>query len=598
MLFWIYLLFNTCRGLQNLVLFPSFSLPVVNFEDLASLDSSVSLLTSNNLLTIGALQIKGIPNFAAAKKIALNNVAECMRREDNIFQRIMNDGSIRRTIDGKSTQGIAESMSSNCGDPAKMLRALVDLATKQLFLVLDTQSNSKSLLSPYKSFSDLMMKGDHLEHIHSYYGSNMPDKLDNPTIELHTDAGLLIAMTTGFYTNIETEKSNGLYIKMPSGSIAHVNADDDALIIMVGSGGSMLLEPVLGGPLHAVPHMLQLRMPQGAARSWYGKMFLPPSNAIMSSKNNMTFKNYREKENQYLHRKLSSHSESTHSYHDDEASNFIPLACEGVSVLTTNTLCMVNGNPGVFCWSSCQDVSALPCGQQALCIDTVTGNEVDGEKMCTSSAGMKYCELQCPTVPPPAYNGSSEGFCIGAGVTMFMDGFHSMQETTTPLCVNILFVDWTLDNKEKFAAGCVGVFSLGILIQFLTSIRVKITTDYLKSRKSYLLVPIMILYFAQVMLSYYAMLIAMSYSYELFFMVVAGLTVGYACFNLFHSTPPASTDPCCPDEIEEKKTKKIAPMASRPYQSLNEQLLKGGSSEEEEQMVSCCGPNLDDAHEP
>ena len=45
-------------------------------------------------------------------------------------------------------------------------------------------------------------------------------------------------------------------------------------------------------------------------------------------------------------------------------------------------------------------------------------------------------------------------------------------------------------------------------------------------------------------LAYLLMLAAMTYSAELFCMVVLGLTAGYALFGL-DSLPPASTEACC-----------------------------------------------------
>ena len=43
------------------------------------------------------------------------------------------------------------------------------------------------------------------------------------------------------------------------------------------------------------------------------------------------------------------------------------------------------------------------------------------------------------------------------------------------------------------------------------------------------------------------MLVAMTYSSELFFMVVLGLSLGYGVF-LVEKHAPVSTDPCCADD--------------------------------------------------
>ena len=56
-----------------------------------------------------------------------------------------------------------------------------------------------------------------------------------------------------------------------------------------------------------------------------------------------------------------------------------------------------------------------------------------------------------------------------------------------------------------------------------------------------------LLYGAQVTTGYLMMLIAMTYSAEIFTMVVLGLTTGYAIFNL-ELPIPKNTDPCCAEE--------------------------------------------------
>ena len=51
---------------------------------------------------------------------------------------------------------------------------------------------------------------------------------------------------------------NGLYIKDTNGVSAHVIVPDSSLIVMIGEGGSRMLSPLLGHPLRAVPHKLNL----------------------------------------------------------------------------------------------------------------------------------------------------------------------------------------------------------------------------------------------------------------------------------------------------------------------------------------------------
>ena len=81
-------------------------------------------------------------------------------------------------------------------------------------------------MSPYMTYSDVYHYGSHLEHIHAYYYSSDTTTNNNnnnepiPTIDMHTDNGLMIAMTTGYYNNNEhVNEKSGLYIELSSGYI-------------------------------------------------------------------------------------------------------------------------------------------------------------------------------------------------------------------------------------------------------------------------------------------------------------------------------------------------------------------------------------------
>jgi hypothetical protein len=202
-----------------------------------------------------------------------------------------------------------------------------------------------------------------------------------------------------------------------------------------------------------------------------------------------------------------------------------------------------------------------------MCVDTVTGDEVDGNIMCPSSAGMKACELQCPHSDSSGSTGTTgsymlNDFCLGPGISMAMNGFETTSKSTAAEteCVIFLFPTWVLDSSVKFAFACIGTFLTGVLIHALSKLRADIIKIPLFSTTSF---PIkrgllVIVYGLQITLSYLIMLVAMTYNTELFIMVVLGLTCGYALFSPdFHVNsnnakymviPSASSDPCCPQE--------------------------------------------------
>ena len=192
-------------------------------------------------------------------------------------------------------------------------------------------------------------------------------------------------------------------------------------------------------------------------------------------------------------------------------------------------------------------MSALPCGQDAVCVDTNTGEVIEDGKNVHCTDGGVHCELQC--VSSDTNTTSYSDYCYGYGTTMSMNGFFSIvqdSQGSTP-CVNLLFEEWTLDNEGKFAAGCLGVFFLGILIQYLTVLRAS-TRKILNPMHRRL--GRVLAFGTQVVLSYFLMLVAMTYSVELFCMVVAGLTTGYALFHSSDERDPTEipADACCPEE--------------------------------------------------
>lgn len=567
---------------------PIFSFPKVRFGDLLMSDKSSSLLVVHTLTTLGGIEIFDIPNFGEARADGLENLAKCLTDDSKSPMMMMSDGSRRLTTAGSAN----EKMSGECGVVASRLRSIVDGAVTQLLRVLDissTENVKKPLQSPAYSYEEIGRSGKHLEHMHAYFPPKYSDygEVDNTvaTMDMHTDSGLFIAMTTGFYSSTDTSSKftpppNGLYIQLPSGQIAQVDSSDDSLIIMVGSGGADWLLPALGAPLRALPHALKIPTTLSTStetwtRAWYGKMYLPPNDAVIASTEktgDITYETYRQKE-------IEAVAAASIRDTDPVSSKLLPSACgshkmdmskmmEGTKVvpmtsslrsspisnaythMVKNTLCGAD-NAGVMCWTQCQDPSNLPCGTSAQCVDTVTGEIVDGNDHCPES-DMSLCELQCVEDISDGGNStdSNSDFCYGSGVTMYMDGFYStlQEEKGDTACVNLFFTEWTLDNGTKYALGCMGIFLVGMFVEFLTFCRKKIVKSFPWSIGRD--VVMVVLHGTQVFFGYLLMLAAMTYNVELFVMVLLGVMAGYACFNLA-APPKANLDPCCANGDED-----------------------------------------------
>jgi hypothetical protein len=212
------------------------------------------------LTNLGVLQIVGIPKYDSARKVSLENLANCMKGSKTAHKSTMEDGSIRLSMgassvfkDIRSTQELFSE--SGFGSPEMCvinsvgLREAVDLGVQQLLSSLDqlvsneirrplSESENSSnrlveyVMDPHYSFSDILKEGNHLEHFHTYHqGSgdkkeasttNFDRSADDATIDFHTDGGLFIAMTTGRYN---TDEDNPKKVQLPSSPIAETTVN-------------------------------------------------------------------------------------------------------------------------------------------------------------------------------------------------------------------------------------------------------------------------------------------------------------------------------------------------------------------------------------
>jgi hypothetical protein len=545
-------------------------LPEIRYADLVTRDPETAQNLANHFTQLGAAQITGIPRFGMTRKRALEDLADCLVEEKNAPSIMMADGSKRISTGAASHNGVADKMSNICGDASDRLRATVNTVMTLVFQMMDSKLSGLKrniLMQPsYDSFTELVSRGEHLEHLHAYYSPDSSDKAQASraaTLDYHVDAGMMIAMTTGFYSNAEPSAQSGLYIKLSDGSRVKAEMEEDALIVMMGEGAAKWLSPVFGQPFRALPHALVADLPVGSAasRSWYGKMYLPPADAVIPETQGMTFKQYHQVES----KKSSMLNQVTQHTDQSLLQQLLPAACGGEVgrryLLTVSESCSSNQ---IWCWAQCMDVGELRCGSDAVCWDSHENVISNGDNHCMASGVPGgYCYPICPNAT--LGNNSYSGYCYGEGTSMFMQGFVSIvsEGSGNTECVNLLFQEWTLDSRLKFGFACFGVFLMGILIQFLTKFRasrLNIVVDrcfpagngYLPLLKRVVNTG---LFGLQITLSYFAMLVAMTYSVELFCMVCAGLTVGYGIFHSENSKGQMS-DPCCPEPPLEEETDK------------------------------------------
>ena len=221
---------------------PVFPLPEISYQDLLVLDPYTTNDLKKQLINLGAVQITNIPRFLEAKSDALEDAAECLRHQDNgIVETTMLDGSVRYSSFAKSIDGVRQSMSHKCGEPSSKLRALIDASCSQVFKALDSllPESSEAVMAPdYNSFSSLMSKGSRFEHLHAYFPPKSAASAhpNVATLNYHTDNGLMIAMTTGFYENGLPSDKSGLYLTLPNRKNVKVSGKDSSLVLLRPDG--------------------------------------------------------------------------------------------------------------------------------------------------------------------------------------------------------------------------------------------------------------------------------------------------------------------------------------------------------------------------
>lgn len=385
------------------------SLPQISYDNLIAHDHDSVQNMIKAFQNLGALQIVNIPNFAKARESALTPLANCFDAKEAIASIAMPDGSKRVSAAAASFNGKAGEMNHECGESAKDLRNIVDATTTQMFAAMDSMipTGSKAIMQPnYKTFSDLMSHGDHLEHLHAYYATN-DISADSKTMNMHTDTGLLIAMTTGLIQGQDLTSASGLYLQLPTGEEVKVKVADDSLIILMGEGANRWFSPVYGSSFRAAPHSMLADLQGKGSRSWYGKMFLPPENALIQTQG-VNYGRYR-----YLEADASLKSFVVPA---TLTQDLLPSACSHTSsksVLASNTLCVRSDNStGVMCWMQCMSVVNITCGLEAVCMVPSTGAVVAGSAMCHDPVTKKACVLSCgaptaaPSFPPTYYPSS------------------------------------------------------------------------------------------------------------------------------------------------------------------------------------------------
>ncbi|KAH9260091.1 hypothetical protein BASA81_001863 [Batrachochytrium salamandrivorans] len=454
-----------------------------------------------NLEQFGIISFTNIPGFAEARADALAGLGECYRKNG-----ISPVASLRVELpDGTVRTTLAPGASGVDGCPGLQqkldeLQRVVSVASRVFARALDEAALAHSPLlmavdnaerASYLDFAQLVEHGQHLDHFHVYEKKQPPQK--QAALEKHSDQGLFVAIAPAITLG---GGEDGFEIELPSGEMARVDFphDGNALVFMIGDGMANWIAPsALRRPLRSLAH--RLVMPHDQQRVWFGRMFFPPPDAFLPNLRT-TFSKYRQ---------LSV----------EQASNVDFVGCSNQKHVLRDLTELACGADEIYCWMACQSTENVHCqsGSSTIeCVDPADGHIwTDADGHCVS------CSPQCYGEPAPAAN--TQGVCNPriAPTNMFMSGFNGIGPNLN--CVVFLFQSWVMDTEVKYAFGSLGAFLVAFTVEAVVALR------------------------RQLVLAYFAMLLAMSFATVIFIMIMLGFVCGHALFN--YELPAGGNEACC-----------------------------------------------------
>lgn len=513
-------------------------LPSMSFHSLLDNQTGLDDLVVG-LTEVGFLTIHDIPAYEELRLEVLDLATHCAFKKDghnDIAIAVMADGeTVRRTMAGETfgfgshysplttnEDSDAVDVCTRFETRSRDLRALVSEVSSLFLLKVDKafQLGLPSVENQrYDSLTEAIANGRHLDHFHVYQrkGRGETGLRKGPSskiVDMHVDHGLFIIMTPGLVVGGERDKmGHGLEILLPDGNVVQPDLDQDGvLVFMVGKG---LLDSFPNHKFRALPHSVRMN---GSVRGWFGRMFFPPSDAWI------------EKEEKSFGA-MEEHIRQVHGGYvqDPELSRSLQASSCEIGKET-------------YCWLRCieyrWDVNPTSCGgpDQVVCVNEITGILWDTVSHCPD------CDITCASANANATYVTPTGFCNGILTSMYMTGF-TRAGASDEQCIVLFFKSLVLDTPAKFAAGCLAAMAIGIIVELVVKLR---REAQFQSSGVHRGNPVhLVLYFLQVMLGYLAMLVAMTYSIALFFMVCIGLVIGHGLFNSSNPNVKEYTDPCC-----------------------------------------------------
>eukprot|EP00471_Norrisiella_sphaerica_P006583 CAMPEP_0184490978 /NCGR_PEP_ID=MMETSP0113_2-20130426/19326_1 /TAXON_ID=91329 /ORGANISM="Norrisiella sphaerica, Strain BC52" /LENGTH=590 /DNA_ID=CAMNT_0026875137 /DNA_START=122 /DNA_END=1894 /DNA_ORIENTATION=+ len=519
-----------------------FMVPSLSFRSMNSETQIKNAIKQN-----GIVAITGIPHFEEAQLEAMNHLASCEAELPHLFKTsYLKDGTTRSTLAAETRSGVSmlfgPNIISGCPGFVAFSKRLRDITSQVSFNFIQSLDRNFGPLQmkrsgkPYTSLTEALGNAQQLDHFH-VYKAPLPSLIEHQTmtVDFHTDDGLFIAISpalllprteassgSGVNQGRSLHASPGFYIKMTSGmEVEAMFPDPHCLVFMVGSGLARWVDGAQRtGIRNGVPH--GVRIPAASTRLWFGRMFLPPKDAL-SLDTGMKFMDYRDLQLLDFYKEQSSLG-----CVQNVESERLPVAVQ----FSESAKCQEDEfHCWMRCWSQNELNETCTSSQHLECLSTSTGEACDPEKM--------GCMPQC-------VDEKDQAFCNrDTAVSMYMEGFVN-PGGSKQACVILLFQDWVLDTKAKFIGACFGVIIMGVALEMLIFLRRRQRSPKFRKMIPNLVYVMIegISYGLQTCLGYFLMLIAMTFSIPLFVCLIVGLALGHVIFNTSGPVAEGAT-PCC-----------------------------------------------------
>ncbi|RLN32628.1 hypothetical protein BBJ28_00000420 [Nothophytophthora sp. Chile5] len=319
-----------------------YRVPPVDFSRLSGAASNAynhELLAALQLDGIVALQ--NVPRYAELRQEFLGAAAACAVKAqaqgaEFLLHRQLRDGTNRYTVSVESGRQLEDALADG-GELLALCPEYVQLHQAFSEAVEHAVANVGSALDATQSFQVVVEGGEtvmiarklledsvHLDHFHAYEaprrsllesGDDADVNVADLSLELHTDNGLMIAMSAPEYFDVLPSgelqikatrgEDAGLLIQTAAGEVVRPVLQEDELILMLGSGIDQWIQT--SPPLHPVLH--GMRYPRAISdvgdsdhqllRAWFGKMILLEAHQVMDN-TGMTYGQYANQTTRYL----------------------------------------------------------------------------------------------------------------------------------------------------------------------------------------------------------------------------------------------------------------------------------------------------------